>query len=125
MKGFVVSAEQPKWPWQAFDPAEFAKLGQVQANALSEAQQELSKFLQQASEDWRSRAELERELVTELTNNLTAAKSLPEAATAYQQWMARRIELMTKDSQKFFADNQTFMNTMSRFFPVAGRPSDK
>ena len=80
-----------KSPAQAVSPQDFAKLGQMQADALSEAQRELSTFLQQATEDWRSRAEVERELATELTNNLMAAKTLPDAAAAYQQWMARRI----------------------------------
>lgn len=46
-----------------------------------------------------------------------ATKALPDAATAYQQWMARRIEMMTKDGQKFLADSHKFVSGDEPFLP--------
>lgn len=97
-----------------FNPADFTKLGQEQANALMEMQRELSKLIEQANADWLARIEVERELASELSSKLSAAKGLPDAAKAYQDWMARRVETMTKDSQKFFADSQKFVTSMNR-----------
>lgn len=104
-------------PWQIFNTAEFAKFGQMQTEALSNAQLELSNLLQEASEDWRSRAELERKLATELMSKLTTAKTLPDAAKAYQEWMVRRIDMVAKDGQKILADGQKYVSALSRFLP--------
>jgi Phasin protein len=112
-----------KWMLPAFNPADFAKLGKEQADALLDMQQELSKLIEQANKDWLARAEVERDLASELATKLTAAKTLPDAAKAYQEWMSRRMETLTKDSQKFFADSQKFVGSMSRFLSNGGHAS--
>jgi hypothetical protein len=113
-----------KWPPQVFDMAEFAKLGQEQSQALTEAQKEWTRLFQQANDDWRDRIALERNMAAELTGELTAARTLPDAAAAYQKWMARHFELMAKDSQKLMDSSQTFAASMSRLLPYrAGRNS--
>jgi hypothetical protein len=106
-----------------FNPADLTRMGQDQANALMEMQRELTKLMEQANADWLARVEVERELASELTSKLSAAKGLPDAAKAYQDWMARRIETMTKDSQKFFADSQKFVTSMNRFLSGGGQRS--
>jgi len=102
------------WTLPMFNPTDFAKLGQQQADALMEMQQELSKLVEQANNDWLARVESERDMATDLTAKLSAAKSLPDAAKAYQEWMSRRLETMTKDGQKFFSDSQKFVTSMNR-----------
>jgi hypothetical protein len=59
-----------------------------------------------------------------LTSELSAAKTLPDAAAAYQKWMARHFELMAKDSQKLMESSQTFVTSMNRLLPYGpGRDS--
>lgn len=58
------------FPWQAFNSTEFNKLGQQQAQAMTEVQQEVSALLQQAGEDWRARVEVEQEVTSELTSQV-------------------------------------------------------
>jgi hypothetical protein len=115
-----VENSSAKWPWQIFNTAEFSTFGQKQAQALTEVQKECAILLQQANEEWNARAALEREMATELTNRLSAARNLSDGVTAYQDWMARRFALMTKDGQTFLANSQKFMNSMSRLLPSGG-----
>ncbi|MGD9922604.1 MAG: phasin family protein [Pseudorhodoplanes sp.] len=103
-----------KWTLPAFNAAEFTKLGKEQTDALIEMQRELAKLIEQANADWLARMETEREFASDLAGKLSSARTLPDAAKAYQEWMARRIETMTKDSQKFFADGQKFVASMNR-----------
>lgn len=113
----------PKWPMPGFNPTDFTKLGKEQADALADMQRELSRLVEQANADWLARLERERDLASDLAGKLSSAKSLPDAAKAYQDWMGRRIETMTKDSQKFFADSQKFMASMNRFLMSGGKGS--
>ena len=105
----------PKEPQESTSPmltaAELAKAGQKQADAVVDVQRDMSKLFEQAQKDWMARVELERTLASELAGKLTAAKSLPDVAQAYQEWWGNRIKAMTEDSQKFFADSQKFMAT--------------
>ncbi|HWV53117.1 hypothetical protein [Pseudorhodoplanes sp.] len=118
-----MSSSEPstKWPMSMFNPADFTKLGMGQSEVIADMQKEFSKLIEQANADWMARIELERELASDLTAKLSSAKSLPEAAKAYQDWMARRMETMSKDSQKFFAESQKFVTSMNRFLANGGK----
>jgi hypothetical protein len=111
-----------KWP-SPFSATDFAKFGKEQADTLAEMQKELSRLAEQANADWMSRMELERDLASELGGKLSQAKNPADAAKAYQDWMGRRVEIMSKDSQKFFADTQKFVTAMTRFL-TGGRSSN-
>ncbi len=112
-----------KWPMPMFNSADFTKFGKEQTEALSDMQKEFSKLIEQANADWLARIELERELASDLTAKLSSAKTLPDAAKAYQDWMARRMETMSKDGQKFFTDSQKFVTSMNRFLANGGKGS--
>lgn len=111
----------PNWTLPIFNPAAFAAFGKDRTDALMDMQRELTRLIEQANEDWLARVEQERAMATELTAKLSSAKSLPDAAKAYQEWMSRRIETMTKDSQKFFADSQKFVASMNRLMSNGGK----
>jgi hypothetical protein len=84
--------------------------------AASSMQKELLQLIEDANREWLARMEQEQKLVSELTARLTASHSAPEAASAYQEWLDRRVKLMSEDSKKFVADWQKFANaTMSIF----------
>jgi hypothetical protein len=50
---------------------------------------------------WLVRLKSETDLTTRLMEKLRAANSFPEAMTAYQEWMNRRMELFAEDSRRF------------------------
>ncbi len=110
-----------KWTLPNFNPADFTSFGKEQADAMVEMQKELSKLLEQANADWLARMELERDLASQLTSNLAGAKTPEDTAKAYQDWMTRRFEIISKDGQKFFADSQKFMESMTRFLSAGGK----
>lgn len=118
-----MSPNEPSMKWPMFNPADFTKFGKEQSDALADIQKEFSKLIEQANADWLARVELERELASELTAKLSSAKSLPDAAKAYQEWMGRRMETMSRDGQKFFADSQKFVSSMNRFMTSGGKGS--
>ena len=97
-----MSPNEPSMKWPMFNPADFSKFGKEQAEALADIQKEFSKLIEQANADWMARVEL-------------------DAAKAYQEWMARHMETMSKDSQKFFADSQKFVTSMNRFLSGGGK----
>lgn len=117
------SDEHTKWPLPMFNPADFTKLGKEQAAALTDMQKEFTRLIEQANADWLSRMEQERELASNLAAKLSSAKSLPDAAMAYQDWMSRRMETITRDSQKFFADSQKLVTSMNRLLSTGGKGS--
>jgi hypothetical protein len=101
-----------------FDPAGFGRFGEKQTEALTAMQRELAALVEEANRNWLKRAELERDLASDLVTNLTAAKTLPDAAKAYQDWMTRRMQALTEDGQKMFAESQKFMAAAARFMTM-------
>jgi hypothetical protein len=105
-------------------PAEFAKMGEAQTEAVLAAQQELLKTYEQISRAWMARAKEEVDLWTELANKVSGLRSLPEALEAYQQCLAQRMQMAASDGQRLFQDSQKIMNAMTRSatkgFPTGG-----
>jgi hypothetical protein len=104
-------------------PAELAKFGGKQAGTPMEMQKELPALVEQANRHWLARLEKERALASELASKLSAAKSLPDAAKEYQEWMIQRMGMMAEDSQKFYADSQKFMNSAVGLITKGAWPS--
>ena len=56
----------------------------------------------------------EATLASEFANKLTAARSIPETATAYQKWASQRMEMAAEDAKHLLADSQKFAETGAR-----------
>ncbi len=54
-------------------------------------------------------------LATELGTSLSAARSLPEIATACQEWSRRRMETASQDARHLLADTQSFIEIGARW----------
>lgn len=104
-------------PKSAFDPAGFGQFGGQQAEAFTSMQRELFSMVEEANKNWMKRAELERDMATELVTSLSAAKTLPDAAKAYQDWMTKRMQTLTEDGQKLFSESQKFITAATKFMP--------
>src|SRR3982750_4380824 len=72
----MAAKEQPrsgKAPMGNVDPAQFAKVGKKQVDALVEMQQDLIKGMEEMSREWAARIKLESDLANEFARKLSAA----------------------------------------------------
>ena len=46
-----------------------------------------------------------------MTAKLTAARSIAEVATTYQEWASRHMEMSAEDAKRLFADGQKIVQT--------------
>jgi hypothetical protein len=60
------------------------------------------------------RLEAEAKLGSDFAARVASAKAITDAAAAYQEWMTRRMELLSKEWQKAVEDGQKFMNACTR-----------
>jgi len=102
-------------------PGEFAAAGEKRIEGFVNAQTELYDRLQDTNRQWLDRVQTEANLASEFATKLTAARSIPDAMKACQDWTSRRIELMAEDVKHVLDDTQKFMQTGARAFcPMGG-----
>lgn len=95
-------------------PTEFGDMGRKGIHAMAEMQKEILDNLEQMNRDWFARAKTEANAACDLAAKMTAVRSLPDTAGVYQQWLTRRMEMFSEDSQRYFADSQKFMQSTAR-----------
>jgi len=105
-----------------FNPAEFAAFGKNYVEELNTAQTELFGKLQDINRHWLERINSEANLASKFASEFAAAKSIPEAVSAYQEWTKRRFEMMAEDGQHLMADAQKFATTSARLFANPWQP---
>ncbi len=71
--------------------------------------------LQEVNRNWIDRMKSQAKLGSEFAAKLTAARSIPEVATAYQEWAGRQMEMAAEDAKRIFADGQKLAETGARF----------
>ena len=103
-KSHSAQARKPALP--NLVPAQFAEMGKKRIDDLAAMQKELLEKLQEANRNWFDRVQLEANLASEFATKMTAARSIPETATAFQQWSSRRIEMAAEEAKHLMADTQ-------------------
>lgn len=117
----VVAAQQSLPP--NLIPAEFVAMGKKRIAELVDLQAELLETLQEANRNWFSRLQSEAKLASELVTRVTAARSIPETAAAFQGWTNRHIEMATADARRLMADTQKVMATGTRLWSNGWLPN--
>ena len=92
------------------------EMGKKRAEAVAAMQAELFREFQEISQYWTGRAKTEADLASELISKLTAARSVPEIAKAYQEWASRRMQMVLEDGQHLFADSFKLTETTAQWF---------
>jgi hypothetical protein len=92
----------------------FAAMWTKSAENFSATQKEWMETLEHANRNWVARLEAEAKLGSEFGARVASAKAIPEAAAAYQEWLTRRMELLSKEWQKALEDGQKFVNACTR-----------
>jgi Phasin protein len=93
------------------NPAEFAAMGKKQMDEFVKMQTELFDKFRETNEKWFDRAKSEADLASQFASKLTAARSIPEAMMACQEWSSHRFEMMAEDGKHLLEDSQKFMET--------------
>lgn len=101
-------------------PAGLAELGQKRIEVMVEAQKHLFDEAQDISQNLLDRGKAESQLAAELANRLTAARSIPEALTAWQQWGSRRMEMAAQDAQWALSNSFKLLESGARAFSNGG-----
>jgi hypothetical protein len=103
------------------DDTRKAPLGEIGADSVKaglRAQGEMLDVLHDIGQDWLARATSEAELALNLPSKLTAAPSIPEALTAYQEWLSEWMNRFSEDSRRFIS-SQRIVDQGVRCFTVA------
>jgi hypothetical protein len=69
--------------------------------------------------EWMARARSEVELGLKLSKNLSAAHSVPDAITAYQEWLTEEMGARAEDARLLMSNGQKFIDTSSRLLANA------
>jgi hypothetical protein len=102
---------------------EFSAMGTKQLEQLVATQKDLLAKFQDANKVWLDRMQSEAALASEFTAKLTAARSMPEVAAAYQEWAQRHMEMAAEDAKRIFADGQKLADTGVRLLSGGWRPN--
>jgi len=95
-----------------------APLGQTAAgvNAGLRVQKQMFDVFEGISREWVARAAAKAELACKLPNNLTAAGSIPDALSAYQEWLGEWLNTFGEDGRRVISDSQKILDTGMRCF---------
>jgi hypothetical protein len=111
------AAEQARQ--QAASFTQFGEMGVGNVKAALRLQTEMFDVLHDISRDWVARVTTEAEHAFELPHKLTAAQSVPDAMTAYHEWLNEWMSMCSEDSRRLVADGQRIMDKSVRCFAPA------
>ena len=94
-----------------FPPTDIVEMGKQRLDATIAAQTELLDKFKEINSAWLVRVQSEADLAAELTTKLVAARSLPDATAAWQEWANKRMSLLAEDGKRFVADGQKIAET--------------
>lgn len=85
---------------------------------LVRTQSELLETFQKSNQKWADRLQTEVKLVSELSAKLGAARSIPEAAAAYQSYANQHLVMANEDVRHLFEDYQALVKTGAHLWPA-------
>ena len=97
----------------------FGEMGPRNVKAALRLQTEMFDALHDIGRDWLERATSEAELAFKLPSKLTAAQSVPDAFSAYQEWLSEWMNMCSEDSRRFISDSQKLVDKSVSCFTAA------
>jgi len=101
--------------------AAFADFNMQSIKAALRRQTEMLDVLHDIGRDWFARATSEAELALKLPNKLSAAHTVPDALSAYNEWLNEWMTMCGEDGRRLIADSQRIMDTGASCFAAGGR----
>jgi hypothetical protein len=99
-------------PW-AFHPAPLL-------DSMVDLQKQALEYAAELNQVWTTRAQSESELVTDLVTRLAAARSIPDAASAWQECLQRQMQLNAEDARRLLEQNERFVRASAEAFSNGG-----
>jgi phasin protein len=94
--------------------ADFRETENKTRNAAFQVQSEVFNALQEMSREWMECAKAEVEFGLKLSTKLTAARSVPDAIAAYQEWLNEEIGARAEDARRSMSNGQKFVDASTR-----------
>ncbi len=94
----------------------FGELGPRGVTAGLRLQKAMLTLFSDIGQEWFSRATAEAELALKLPNKLKAARSVPDAFSAYQEWLGEWLNMFSEDSRRLVSDSRKIVDTGVRCF---------
>jgi hypothetical protein len=95
-------------------PQELAEMGKSFVDAVTQAQAGFLQELQQANEEWIANTQSKLNLASALCIKLMSVHSMPEVASACQDWATQRANLFAEDGQRALAHGQKLLDSGTR-----------
>jgi hypothetical protein len=102
--------------------APIGKIGTQSVKTGLRMQHEMFEVLHDIGREWFARASSEAELAFNLPNKLSAARSVPDALSAYQEWFNEWVSMVDQNGRRFIADSQRIIGAGTRCFANATPP---
>jgi hypothetical protein len=100
---------------------DLAAMGKKGFDELVALQTEQLEKLQEVNRNWIDRMQSEARLTSEFASKLTAARSMPEVTTAYQEWASQHMEMAAEDAKRIFLEGQILAETAGRLLSSGWR----
>ena len=91
-------------------PMAFVQFGEVAATLQKEVLEGYAQF----NRGWLARMQSEIALWSELSSDLTASRSLPDAFNIYTKWVSRQMQMTAEDGQRLFNGYQQISQRVTR-----------
>jgi len=98
--------------------AAFTEFGTQGIKTALRRQTEMFDVLQDISRDWFARATAEAEHAIKLPNKLSAAHTVPDAVSVYNEWLSEWMNLCSEDGRRLIANSQRLMDKSASCFTV-------
>jgi hypothetical protein len=103
-----------------------ARMTDIGANSFHAGlrmQTEMFDTLQTIGHQWLERRTHEAEHAFNLPNRLAGARTLPDALSAYQEWLSEMLAMCNEDGRRFVSDGQKIVATGVRCFSNISAPA--
>jgi len=104
---------------------EFIATGKRSFEDFAEMQAELLSKMQQANTSWIDAFQKRAALASDFATKLSTARSMPDTATAFQDWMSHRMELAAEDAKHILVDTEMFLEAGARLLSHDWLPNGK
>ena len=91
------------------------KIAETEKTAF-QFENEFAKTFEEMSQAVILRVRAETELGVKLTERLGAARSLPDVASAYHEWLSDEMKARSEDARQFMINSQMFITASTRLF---------
>lgn len=89
-------------------------------DSMLDLQKQVFEYAAELNQVWTTRAQCESKLATDLAGKLAAARSIPEAASAWQECLRQQMQFNADDARRILDQNKRFMQVGTDLFTNGG-----